>query len=69
MSSMETLAAFLGWCTAINMGMLIFASVLLGLTRGSISKIHAKMFALDETESFHWPAILSRSAAVLPRPP
>jgi len=50
MTSIETLAAFLGWCTAINMGMLILASVLLGLTRGSISKIHAKMFALDEAD-------------------
>ena len=50
MNSIETLAAFLGWCTAINMGMLILASILLGLMRGSISKIHARMFPLDEAD-------------------
>lgn len=48
--SIETLAAFLGWCTAINLGMLMFASILLGLMRGTISGIHSKMFALDEAD-------------------
>lgn len=50
MTSIETLAAFLGWCTAINLGMLIFASLLLVPMRGAISKIHGKMFGLDEAD-------------------
>ena len=50
MTSLESLAAFLGWCTAINLGMLIFASILLVLMRGSIMKIHGKMSGLDETD-------------------
>ncbi|RLB36613.1 MAG: hypothetical protein DRH30_14635 [Deltaproteobacteria bacterium] len=50
MTSIETLAAFLGWCTAINLGMLMFASVLLVPMRRSISSVHAKMFGLDEAD-------------------
>ncbi len=50
MSSIETLAAFLGWCTVINFGMLIFASLLLAYMRGSIAKIHGSMFALDDAD-------------------
>ncbi|MBW2630112.1 MAG: hypothetical protein JRE45_21240 [Deltaproteobacteria bacterium] len=49
MTSIETLAAFLGWCTAINLGMLIFASLLVPM-RSSISSVHAKMFGLDEAD-------------------
>lgn len=48
MESMETLAAFLGWCTLLNMGMLMFASALLVYMRGSIAKIHGNMFQLDD---------------------
>jgi hypothetical protein len=50
MNSMETLRAFLGWCTAINMGLLILASIFLVLMRGSISTIHTKMFGLSEAD-------------------
>lgn len=50
MESLETLAAFLGWCTLINMVMLMFASLLLVYMRGPISKIHGSMFGLDDTD-------------------
>jgi hypothetical protein len=50
MESLETLAAFLGWCTLINLGMLMFASLLLAYMRGPISKIHRGMFGLDDTD-------------------
>jgi hypothetical protein len=50
MESLETLAAFLGWCTLINLGMLMFASLLLVYMRGPISKIHGGMFGLDDTD-------------------
>jgi hypothetical protein len=50
MDSLETLRAFLGWCTAINMGVLILATIAVTLMRGSVGKIHAKMFGLDEAE-------------------
>ncbi len=50
MASMETLAAFLGWCTLINMGMLFLASISLAALRGPVAKIHGSMFKLDERD-------------------
>ncbi len=50
MSSLQTLTAFLGWCTVINIGLLMFAAVVLGLVRGPISQIHAKMYDLNESD-------------------
>ncbi len=50
MNSLETLTAFFGWCTVINLGLLMVAAVVLGLMRGSISQIHAKMFNLNEAD-------------------
>ncbi len=50
MSSLETFTAFLGWCTVINIGLLMVAAVVLGLMRGPISRIHAKMFDLNESD-------------------
>ena len=50
MASMETLAAFLGWCTLINIGMLMFASLALVSMRASISRIHGSMFGLDDKD-------------------
>jgi hypothetical protein len=50
MSSLETLTAFFGWCTVINVGLLMVAAVVLGLMRGPISQIHAKMFNLNESD-------------------
>ena len=53
MSSLETLTAFFGWCTVINIGLLMVAAVVLGLMRGPISQIHAKMFDLNESDLSH----------------
>ena len=50
MSSMEALTTFLGWCTAINAGLLIVASIFLATLGGSTSKIHGKMFRLSEVD-------------------
>ena len=50
MSSIETLTTFLGWCTAINFGMLMVASIMLAFMRGGVSKIHGKMFELSDAD-------------------
>lgn len=50
MNSLETLTAFFGWCTAINIGLLMVATLVLGIIRGSISQIHAKLFNLNEVD-------------------
>jgi len=44
----QTLQTFLGWCTVINMTMLIIGSLFIGPMRGMIVGIHGKMFGLAE---------------------
>jgi len=48
--SLDSITRFLGWCTVINLGMLVFASLVLVAGRDPISRIHAGMFALSESE-------------------
>ena len=48
MNSLETIREFLGWCAIINCGLLIFSSILIIAIRGTASRIHGKMFNLDE---------------------
>ena len=48
MITSESLTSFFAWSSAINLGFLVFASLLLGLARGSITRIHGRLFGLDE---------------------
>ena len=50
MNTIEAMREFLGWCSVINIGLLIFSSILVVSLRGPISRIHAKMFNLDESD-------------------
>ncbi len=50
MDSLETIARFLGWCSVINAGILCVAALAIALGRDSISKIHGKIFGLDDAE-------------------
>ena len=46
--NIEAIREFLGWCTIINIGVLAFSAIMVIALRGTISKIHQKMFGLDE---------------------
>ncbi len=46
--TIEMIRAVLGWCAVINIGLLIFSSIFLIAVRGAASRIHGKMFNLDE---------------------
>ena len=48
MNTIETLTTFLGWCTAINFGVLIVTAIVLVFMRGCVSKIHGKLFKLND---------------------
>lgn len=50
MDSIETLTAVLGWCTVINFGVLIFASVFLMAMGDTASRIHGRMFGLGDAD-------------------
>jgi hypothetical protein len=47
MMDMTAIQEFLGWCSLINVGLLTFSAVVVVWLRGPISRIHAKMFALE----------------------
>jgi len=46
--TIETLRTFFGWCTVINIGLLMFSSIFVIVIRGAALRIHGKMFNLDE---------------------
>lgn len=48
--TIEALTEFLGWCTALNVGLLILASVALTLARGPLTRIHAGMFGMSQED-------------------
>lgn len=50
MESIETIRVFLGWCTALNMGMLMLSTVILAATGKAVARWHASMFDLDPAE-------------------
>ena len=50
MDSIETLTAFVGWCSVINIGVIILIFVVLsGFTEG-IARLTAAMFGISEAE-------------------
>ena len=46
--NIETLTTFLGWCTVINLVIFLVAAIKIMVMRDWASKIHAKMFRIDE---------------------
>lgn len=50
MNSIESLTTFFGWCSVISIGVLAFSSLGLVLLRGTISKLHARLFGLSEED-------------------
>ena len=46
--NIETTREFLGWCTVINFGLMALVVVKLLLIRDWASRVHAKMFGLDD---------------------
>ncbi len=46
----EALTELLGWVSVVNIAVFTFATLMLIVMREAISKIHAKLFGLDETD-------------------
>lgn len=49
MFTTETLTTFLGWASVINIGVLLFTTLAILAIRKPITRIHAKLFGLDES--------------------
>ena len=50
MQNLETLTAFFGWMTVINMGLLIFSTIMLMLLKDFVSRIHGRLFKIPPGE-------------------
>lgn len=50
MDGVQLLLATLGWCSLINLGMLMVASVVLVFCNGSIRQIHQRWFGLSDED-------------------
>ena len=50
MNSLASLRELLGWCSVINIGVLVLSSILLVVMRGPVSRVHSRLFGLDTTD-------------------
>lgn len=50
MNSLATLATFFGWCTVINVGILLFSLLMISLLKDWIGTISARLFGITEEE-------------------
>lgn len=50
MITLSQLTELLGWASVLNMGMLVFASIMLVIMKSQIASIHSKMFGIPENE-------------------
>jgi hypothetical protein len=47
MISLHELTILLGWCTAINIGIFLFSTLMTTLTKSFAANLHSKLFQLD----------------------
>ena len=50
MNSLEAVTIFFGWTTVINFVLLVFSTIIVIAMRGSISRMHGKMFGLESAD-------------------
>ena len=48
--TLAQLAEFFGWCTVINLILMIVSFLMVTFARDRIVKLHAKMFGMNESE-------------------
>ena len=46
--NIEIIRGFLGWCSVINIGIMMLQTILIIVLRKALVKMHGKMFDLDE---------------------
>ncbi|WP_416307830.1 DUF6868 family protein [Neptunicella sp. SCSIO 80796] len=48
MNDIDNLITFFGWCTVVNIAVLLFATIVLATFGTAISKLHSKMFNMRQ---------------------
>jgi len=50
MMTMDSLTAFLGWCSIINIGVMIISTLAVTAFKQPVIRLHSKMFGLNPDE-------------------
>ena len=50
MIAIDTLATFLGWCSVINIGVLVLSTIILIIMREPVASIHSRLFGIHQAE-------------------
>ena len=50
MHSLDQIQTFLGWCSIINIGLLLFSALVVMIFREQISELHASIFHLNKED-------------------
>ena len=50
MISIEVLTVFFGWCAVINIGVLVFTTIVLIFTKDALANIHARLFGINQED-------------------
>lgn len=50
MDNLNVLTAFLGWCSVINIAILLFTTVVLAFCGGFVKSLHSKLFNINLSE-------------------
>lgn len=50
MVDISSLTTFFGWCSIINLGILLFSTIILSAFKKPISKIHSKVFGINQDD-------------------
>ena len=48
--SSAALTEFLGWCTVINIGLLLYMTVMITVFRGFVKRVHQRLFPLSDEQ-------------------
>lgn len=52
MDTLIQIQTFLGWCSVINIGLLLFSAIIVVLFRNQVSQLHAKIFNINKEDVF-----------------
>ena len=50
METFETVRAVLGWSTLLNMGILVFASIVVAVAGDALKRIHSSLYGLSDAD-------------------
>ena len=48
--TIETITTFLGWCSIINIGLLLFSTIMMIVVRDFAIKLHSRLFGVNPAE-------------------